>query len=176
MPGKPGKNAGHRIGRRRQFLPNRDLPRIRVIGDEISKCSADIDTEHAACAIQRRSCFKERLLIGGSRGWCFYDLVLNILARRFTDVSGSGSLSALRQVADTQIGVPPRGRRPIQRLGRRDTQSATASPLLISLCTSPLIMKLGDTWMPFWREYRECHLISRSKSGMANASASRMPP
>ena len=32
-------------------------------------------------------------------------------------------------------------------------------------------MKVGDTWIPFCRAYFVCHLISRSRVGMANASA-----
>ena len=31
-------------------------------------------------------------------------------------------------------------------------------------------MKVGETWMPFWRAYLQCHLISRSRSGIAKAS------
>jgi hypothetical protein len=63
----------------------------------------------------------------------------------------------------------------IQSFSRRDTQSETASPLLMSGCTRPSTMKVGDTWMPFCRAYLQCHLISRSRSGMPKASVSLMP-
>ena len=59
--------------------------------------------------------------------------------------------------------------------GRRDAQSAMESPLLMSTRTSPSIMKVGDTWIPFCRAYLQCHLISRSRSGIAKAAASSRP-
>lgn len=43
---------------------------------------------------------------------------------------------------------------------KRATQSDTSSLLLMSGWTKPSIMKVGDTWMPFWRAYFACHLIS----------------
>jgi hypothetical protein len=36
-----------------------------------------------------------------------------------------------------------------QSFSRRDPHAATVSPLLMSACTSPSIMKVGDTWIPF---------------------------
>jgi hypothetical protein len=33
-------------------------------------------------------------------------------------------------------------------------------------------MKVGDTWIPFWRAYLECHFTSRSRSGIEKALAS----
>ena len=58
---------------------------------------------------------------------------------------------------------------------RRETQSDTVSPLLISGLTNPSIIKVGDMWIPFWRAYLQCHLISRSRSGIAKALASFKP-
>ena len=63
----------------------------------------------------------------------------------------------------------------VQLFSRRNTQSETASPLLMSACTRPSIMKVGDTWIPFWRAYLQCHLISRSRSRIAKASESLAP-
>jgi hypothetical protein len=63
----------------------------------------------------------------------------------------------------------------VQLFSRRNTQSEIASPLLMSACTRPSIMKAGDTWIPFWRAYLQCHLISRSRSRIAKASESLAP-
>ena len=63
----------------------------------------------------------------------------------------------------------------VQLFSRRNTQSEIASPLLMSACTRPSIMKVGDTWIPFWRAYLQCHLISRSRSRIAKASESLAP-
>src|SRR5882757_1236729 len=66
-------------------------------------------------------------------------------------------------------------RRFLQLFSRRNTQSEIASPLLMSACTRPSIMKVGDTWIPFWRAYLQCHLTSRSRSRIAKASESLAP-
>lgn len=58
---------------------------------------------------------------------------------------------------------------------RFETQSDTLSLLLISGLTNPSIIKVGETWIPFWRAYLQCLLISRSRSGIAKAPASRTP-
>ena len=62
---EPGDDAGDRVGRRRQLLPDRDLPRLRIIGDEIRECPADIDTEHVAHASHLGACLKRYLLTDG---------------------------------------------------------------------------------------------------------------
>src|SRR3984893_6397154 len=68
-------------------------------------------------------------------------------------------------------------RRPVrvQLFSRRTTQSETASPLLMSACPRPSIMKVGDTWIPFWRASLQCRLLFRSRSGFAKASESLAP-
>lgn len=55
------------------------------------------------------------------------------------------------------------------------THSSTGSPLPSLGCIKPSTMNVGDTWMPFWRAYFACHLISASSSGNSKASASARP-
>jgi hypothetical protein len=63
----------------------------------------------------------------------------------------------------------------VQLFSKCNTQSETASPLPMLACTRPSIMKVGDTWIPFWRAYLQCHLTSRSRSGIAKASETLAP-
>lgn len=78
-------------------------------------------------------------------------------------------------IADPTIPGVYSSRENDQIFTRRDAQSATESPLLMSARTSPSIMNVGETWMPFWRAYLQCHLTSRSRSGIAKASDSFTP-
>lgn len=62
----------------------------------------------------------------------------------------------------------------IQRV-RAAAQVSMLSPLPRAGSTRPFTIKVGDTWMPFWRAYLQCHLISCSSAGMAKASARATP-
>lgn len=67
-----------------------------------------------------------------------------------TDASGGTAATGkigFTGAATVALTARPRAPHPTNRF----TQSSTASPLLISVCTRPSIMKVGETWMPFWR-------------------------
>ena len=138
-------------------------------------CAADVVKEDRqgnevarAISRRRRANWSSTSRRNGLRAHRFAITTYFVVRRKFSHEENSDFFNSIDQ------GL---SRRPVrvQLFSRRTTQSETASPLLMSACTRPSIMKVGDTWIPFWRAYLQCSLISRSRSGVAKASESLAP-
>src|SRR5262245_21010300 len=92
-----------------------------------------------------------------------------------TDVNGKVGVACASQLAQPFAKRRPGVMARAQAASRCAAQSETLSPLLISGRTRPSIRKVGETWMPFCRASLQCHLISRSRLGIAKAAASFNP-
>src|SRR5699024_10617125 len=88
--------------------------------------------------------------------------------------TGDGQEQSLHR--DVALRAPRAACAPCSALRKkRVTQSPTSSPPPMVGSIRGSIMKVGDPWMPFWRAYLACRVVTLSRSGISKAEVRARP-